>query len=224
MTRKFDEFNEMCFGGQLPRLPLRLSNARTQLGVFVHPANYPAFLPRGKGECFMKVSVRLDLPEREVEDIIIHEMIHYYIWYKKLRDTSAHGQTFRTIMKGINERHGRNISVRFKSTQDIQDTDTHTRNNYICVTRWADRQGLYITLCARTRIFEIHDAFSNAGGLLSMEWYWSRDSWFNRIPVSIRPGFRALTQEDFEMHFRNAVPCECDGRVFRPKARSGSGN
>lgn len=101
VKRKFDEFNRLCFGGELPSLPMRLSNSRSAFGLFVHPRRYPASAPRGVGECHMRISTRFDLPERDVEDTIIHEMIHYYIWYRRITDTSAHGKVSAVLMYSI---------------------------------------------------------------------------------------------------------------------------
>ena len=41
-------------------------------------------------------------------------MIHYYIAYKGIRDSSAHGKIFRSLMSVVNTRHGRHVSVSVK--------------------------------------------------------------------------------------------------------------
>ena len=138
VRRKFDEFNALCFNGDLPPIPLRMSNAGRSLGMFVHPRTWPAWKPRGKGECHMRISTRLDLPEEEVENTIIHEMIHYWIWYKGIRDNGQHGDAFMEKMREINRRHGRKITVRHRSSEEQLATDQHHRNNYICVQHWSD--------------------------------------------------------------------------------------
>jgi len=51
-----------------------------------------------------RISTVIDLPEREVEDTILHEMIHYYILSNQMQDTSAHGEIFMRMMKDINVR------------------------------------------------------------------------------------------------------------------------
>ena len=42
----------------------------------------------------LRINKRIDLPEQEIEDIIIHEMIHYHIAYNGIKDTSTHGRVF----------------------------------------------------------------------------------------------------------------------------------
>ena len=91
---KFGEFNRLIFGGKLPLLPICMSNARTFLGActFKRKRNW-----LGKTVLYdfkLKISTRFDLPEKELEDTIVHEMIHYYIAVNKLKDTSTNGHIF----------------------------------------------------------------------------------------------------------------------------------
>lgn len=220
VKRKFDEFNRLCFGGELPPLPLRLSNSRSALGLFVHPRRYPVTARRGVGECHMRISTRLDLPERDVEDTIIHEMIHYYIWYRRIEDTSAHGTAFRTIMATINAKFGRNLTVSRRSSGEELDTDRHYKSHYICVTTMSDGE-LGLTVCAKTRLFEIWRAFKDSPKVKEMSWYWSCNPWFNRYPTARTPRIWRLEPEDYRSQFANATPCECDGKVFRPTRGKG---
>ena len=94
IEQKFEEFNQQMFAGQLPKLPIELSDAKTFLGVC-------AFKTRkgkdGKKICYdfkLRINTRIDLPDEEIEDTIIHEMIHYFIGYNQLEDASAHGPTY----------------------------------------------------------------------------------------------------------------------------------
>lgn len=215
VKRKFDEFNRLCFGGVLPPLPLRLSNARRALGMFVYPTRYPDSSPRGTGECHLRISTRLDLPENDVEDVIIHEMIHYYIWYMRIPDTGPHGKAFHAMMDRINRLHGRNLTVRHRTAEEEQATDTHSRDHYICVTSWRDGTRA-VTSCARTRIFEINRVFRAETRVRSLEWYWTRDPWWNRYPNSITAKCYRISPSDLEEHLRDATPCECTDTVFRP--------
>lgn len=218
IKRKFNEFNDLCFGGELPPLPVRLSNAGRALGLFVHPRVYPAWKPRGRGECHLRISTRFDLPENEVEDTIIHEMIHYYIWYKKIPDNAPHGNAFRSKMAEINRLHGRRLSVSHRSSAGQLDSDRHHRNNYICVQHWK-KGGHTLTVCARTCIFDIHRIMTMQPELESVEWYWSMDPWFNRFPVSRTAKMYLLSEEDYRSRFATATPCECDGHMLRPVRR-----
>ncbi|MDE6010820.1 MAG: SprT-like domain-containing protein [Muribaculaceae bacterium] len=215
---KFDEFNRLCFAGELPILPIRMSNAGRALGMFVHPRVSSRRMARDPKTCHIRISTRLDLPEQEVEDTIIHEMIHYWIWYKAIPDNATHGDAFMAKLREINRLHGRRITVRHHSSEEQLATDRHHRNNYICVQRWNDGR-LTLTVCARTCIFDIHRAFSGHPQVTSVEWYWSMNSWFNRFPLSRTAKAYILTPADFTARFADATPCVCDGTTLRPRPR-----
>lgn len=117
LKRNFDEFNRLMFDGQLPELPIAVGNARTSLGG-LHFVRHRKMLGGVEYRNFhIRISSRYDLDEREIEDVLIHEMIHYYILYNKLKDTSAHGVVFRKMMNDINAHFGRNISVSYKRAE-----------------------------------------------------------------------------------------------------------
>ena len=215
VKQKFSQFNGEFFGGELNELPIKLSNSRSTLGCFVHPRNQPDHLERGVGECYIRISTRLDFPQSEVEDTIIHEMIHYWIYFKRLKDSSAHGKIFRAKMEEINRVSGRNLKVSHRLSNEEANSDTHTRNNLICVTEWTDgRTG--ITVCARTRIFEIDRIMRSQPTLTRLEWFWSRDVWFNRFPISRVAKVYYADPDDLREHLKRATLCVCDGKKFYP--------
>lgn len=232
VTRKFDEYNALCFDGELPPIAIRLSNAGRSLGMFIHPRDDTrragAGVLRGAGglrrgardprKCHIRISTRLDLPENEVEDTIIHEMIHYWIWLNAIPDDGVHGKAFRSKMQEINRRHNRHITVSHRSSETQLATDRHHRNNYICVQHWRDGK-LTLTVCARTCIFDIHKVFSRHPQIERLEWFWSMETWFNRFPVSRTAKAYLVSPEDFELHFATATPCLCDGAQLRPLRR-----
>lgn len=132
---KFEEFNNMCFEGKLKPLPFKLSSARSFLGQvrFRRDKN-----PDGTwyfSDFIFIVSNKMDMEEREIEDTILHEMIHYYILSNQMQDTSPHGEIFIRMMKDINYRFNRNITVIHKTTKEEHDKDTEVRQHIICVTR-----------------------------------------------------------------------------------------
>lgn len=43
-----------------------------------------------------------DISEREIDDTLVHEMIHQYIFQNNLNDSSAHGRLFKEYMRQIN--------------------------------------------------------------------------------------------------------------------------
>ena len=92
LEERFDTFNRMCFDGALPRIPIKLSRARTFVGRLIYR---PVRDWRGRvvrrEDFVLRISTYFDLPEAEIEDTLIHEMIHYWIAWKGIKDTSSHG-------------------------------------------------------------------------------------------------------------------------------------
>lgn len=111
IKNRFEEFNRRFFGGRLPALPFELSDSSRFLGLFVCDMKR---LPDGTTENSnfrLRINTRIDMPQDALDDVIIHEMIHYFIAYHHLIDTSAHGKIFLSIMGSINDNHGRHIEV-----------------------------------------------------------------------------------------------------------------
>ena len=66
----------------------------------------------------LRINTRIDLPEYVMEDIILHEMIHYYIAVNQLRDTSSHGRLFRREMARINADGNRHITISYRLSKE----------------------------------------------------------------------------------------------------------
>jgi len=111
LVKRFETFNHAYFDGALPPVPIKLGRAVRSLGSCTYKKRRKLF---GKQEYYdfcLHISTRYDLPEDELEDILLHEMIHYEILVNQRQDTSAHGRLFRARMKQFNEQYGRHISV-----------------------------------------------------------------------------------------------------------------
>ncbi len=114
LQSRFESFNEVFFGGQLPPVPLKLGHATRSLGACTYKKRRKLFRGVEYYDFRIRISTRFDLPENELEDILLHEMIHYQILVNQWNDTSAHGRMFRARMKEINEKYGRGIAVSYR--------------------------------------------------------------------------------------------------------------
>ena len=72
------------------------------------------------------------------EDVVIHEMIHLYIAFNGIKDSSSHGSVFRKMMNDINLKHGRNITVSTRTTKEQQDSDKRVRGHFLCIVKFSD--------------------------------------------------------------------------------------
>lgn len=202
LEERFDTFNRMCFDGALPHIPIRLSRAHTFLGRLQYK---PVRDWRGRivrrEDFVLRISTRFDLPEAEIEDTLIHEMIHYFIAWKGLKDTSTHGRLFREMMKEINERYDRHITISHKTTPEELDRDTRVRTHHVCVSQLADGRTA-VTVCASTRVRAIRRAFGWSPTIRHTTWYTSTDPWFNRFPRCRTPKLFPVDPADLEPHLK----------------------
>lgn len=214
VKQKFAEYNELCFGGKLNPLPFRLSRARTFLGQL-------RFKRRlcGKGtwhysDFVFVISTKYDYPEAEIEDTILHEMIHYYILSNQIQDTAPHGKVFRQMMNDINKRFHRNISITHKRTKEEHDNDTEVRQHLICVIRLkSGKTG--ITIAAKTRLFHLWDRLPLVPEVEECRWYVSKDPYFNRFPRSISLKVYHVSPQELEQHLAGAQRLERNGNRIR---------
>lgn len=206
LEERFGTFNELCFEGALPRIPIKLSNARSFVGRLQYR---PVRDWRGRvvrrEDFVLRISKRFDLPEAEVEDTLIHEMIHYWIALEGLKDSSTHGRIFRDKMKEINRLHGRHLTISHKSTPEEQDRDTHVSTHYFCVSQLADGRTA-LTVAASTYISRIRRAFRWSPTVRSQAWYHSTDPWFNRFPRCRSPKLFPVDPEVLQLHLNDAEP------------------
>ncbi len=187
ITDRFNEYNRDFFDGALPPVRIELSNARTWLGLCTSRVRRRWDGRLERYDFRLRISTRLDLPESEIQDTIIHEMIHYYIWYNGIRDTSAHGKVFRSMMDRINREWGRHIRISHRLTpeQREQSIDKRVRWHVVAIVTFNDgRQGIKLITHNDERIIAWHRALSRSGRIACIEYYLERDPWFNRFPTS----------------------------------------
>lgn len=214
VEHKFEEFNVLIFDGKLKPLPVRLSSARTFLGQLRY-RRVRSLIGGCKFTDFqLVISRKLDMDERLLEDTVIHEMIHYYILSHQMRDTSAHGTIFRRMMTDINERFGRNISIRHRITDEESEKDTEVRRHLICVSRFADGS-LGITISARTSIFCLWRELPCLPNVVECSWYMSLNPYFNRFRRSRTPKIYRIDKDELEQHLVSAVRLIKEGKVIR---------
>lgn len=215
VEKKFDEFNRQIFGGKLPKIPVVLSDAKTFLGQCVCRTRR---MPNGRMEKYdfkLRINTRLDLPEREVEDILIHEMIHYYIGYHQLKDTSAHGQIFRQMMNEINTKLGRNLTVSHRSTKEQREelVDKKPRYHVIAVVTFHDgKTGIKVLPRVLQRILHYYNNVLANHSVHTVELYMSNNTFFNRYPNSGALKVHYLDIEEIRKNLEGAEKIECDGK------------
>lgn len=204
---KFREYNQLYFKGSLPKLPIELSNAKGFIGVCKYKKRR---LEDGSIELYdfrLSINTRIDLPEDEIQDTIIHEMIHYFIGLNRLEDSSSHGPMFQHLMKTINEQYGRHITISHKGTKEEaeQAIDKRAKWHVIAVvTYFGGRRGIKVLPRVIERILAYNKGVSTAPGVEHLEFFMSNDPFFNRFPNSAALNVYDVPQEDLDTHLVGA--------------------
>lgn len=214
IRQKFEEYNTMMFEGKLQPIPFRLSRARTFIGAVqcCRKRN-----PDGTWHYYdfvFVISTLVDRPESEVQDTIVHEMIHYWILSNQMQDDSPHGTLFKMKMEEINRRFGLHVKVSHHKTKEDMDKDTQLRQHLICITKLrGDKLG--ITIASRTRLFMLWDQIPLIPQVQECQWYVSADPFFNRYPRASSLKIYSISPAELEEHRGDFRPLIREGNVIR---------
>jgi len=108
MSKIFIECNKMYFNKSLPIPKFGTFNKLNTLAKFVYNKNKKGKHPIKWQE--IKFSDCYDYIEQDFREIMIHEMIHYYIAWNGIKDNKEHGIEFMKIANELNEKYGINIT------------------------------------------------------------------------------------------------------------------
>jgi len=104
IENQFNKWNDIIFNGELPKPHFELMQTKSLLGQFC---------PRkvmGENTYKIRISTYYDAPFERYVNTIVHEMLHYYIKYKGIKDTSSHGRVWKQMAYDISKKHGLNIT------------------------------------------------------------------------------------------------------------------
>ena len=194
---RFIRFNRDIFNGTLPLPIMHISQARSFMGQF-KVERQTSLLKKPKETYHLTLSNRYDLEEATLEDVVIHEMIHYLIHYKKIKDSSSHGRHFREFMTEINRRFGRHITVSHRCTKTELESDAAKAHSLVCLCTMTDGRKL-VCRASQSKVFEIHRAFQEWDKVEKEEWYWVYGSYFNRYRRVLTPRLFSVDNEGLEV-------------------------
>ena len=210
LQKRFETFNDAYFGGALPAVPLKLSRAVRSLGACTYKKRRKLFGGLEYYDFCIRISTKYDLPENELEDILLHEMIHYEILVNQQRDTSAHGQLFRARMKEFNDKYGRHITVSHRFTpqeqaqleaQAIAKGKKPVERVVARVTLKDGRVGVKVLPDIPRRINAYRRGLLLSGQVATIELFRTADPYFARFPKSSALNLFFPQDPDFNSHF-----------------------
>ena len=193
-----------------------MSTARRYLGAVQFKKKRGLFGKVRYYDFILRISMCFDLSEAEVEDTILHEMIHLYIYSNNIKDTSAHGVVFRKMLSELNECHGRHITISHRSSEAIKATDVRVKPHIVCITTLSSGERC-VTVCARTRIFDIFRMLKLSPNIKEMQWFYSTNPYFDRFPNSLTAKLYRVSTQELDENIAHAVPLVCDGKKMTRK-------
>ena len=215
VEKKFEEYNLQMFAGQLSKLPIELSDAKTFLGKCVYHKRTKA---DGETEYYdfrLRINTRIDLPEHEIEDTIIHEMIHYFIRWNHMEDSSSHGPIFQHMMNSINEKYGRHVSIRHKGTEEQNEQAIDKRQHWhvVAVVCFKDgKTGIKVLPRVMPSIVNFYDKVGTTKDVISIDLYMSNDIFFNRYPNSSALKVHYVEKNEVMSHLTDAKILSIKGK------------
>lgn len=105
IRNQFDKWNETIFNNELPVPAFELMQTKSLLGQFKWRK-----IAGDKMGYTIRISVFYDRPLDAYIDTIVHEMLHYYIKYKGIKDTSSHGRVWKRMAAEISNKYNLTIT------------------------------------------------------------------------------------------------------------------
>lgn len=198
MKTWFDKFNHDYFRGGLPLPRFGLSKSRTRLGSM----GCKRRIRMGKSE-FYDYSIHLsnyyDQTERQYQNVMLHEMIHFSIAYTGQKDTSPHGVVFRGMMDSLNRKYGWEISV-MTSTRNVNVSEEmkskRIRERLILVIKMKGGKR-FVSVVNPRYARTLNSQLRRVAQVESFDWYTSVDAYFSDFTVVRSLRGRSISEETF---------------------------
>jgi len=110
----FWECNRLYFNKSLPTPKFTIMNKLNILARFEYNPNKKGKHPIKWQE--IKVSDCYDYDDNVFRDLIVHEMIHYYLAWNGIKDNKKHGREFMRMASELNEKYGLNVQKSIDAT------------------------------------------------------------------------------------------------------------
>ena len=118
LLARFNALNHEVFADALPPIRLLCGRGRQRVGCFRVKRLRNAITRRVVEQRSITITAAYDFTPEQIDDLLLHEMIHYYLHHMGVRDMSTHGTCFRNIMADINRKFGRHITVQATLTKE----------------------------------------------------------------------------------------------------------
>lgn len=180
LRQAFEHYNNLIFEGKLPLPKLKWSRTKTRLGQMA--CKRKTSWGRTKYYDFtISVSNYYKLTKEEIDDVLIHEMIHYSIAYTGLKDTSAHGVIFRGMMDKINRTFNRHITISVR-TRNLQARSAQQPKDYLILALKMKDGKYFLSSVNPSAAGKLAISLARAREIAHYAWYQSQDEYFRSMP------------------------------------------
>lgn len=199
-------FNKKYFSSILPYPTFRITMARTYLGQY--SVTYKSIFDKTtiKVEKTITISNFYDLEEKVFQSVLLHEMIHYYINYKKIKDTSKHGKVFREMMKSLNK-EGWDIKVSHKI--NCVNREKHVSAKKYMFLAIVLQTGEYMLSVVNPKyVVSLLKEIKTINEIKSYKWYLTNSSYFRNYAQVRTPRGVIVRKSIFEEQCEIATPID----------------
>jgi hypothetical protein len=180
LRQAFEHYNDLIFDGKLPVPKLKWSRAKTRLGQMACKRK----MSWGRTKFYdfsISVSNYYKLTTEQIDDVLIHEMIHYSIAYTGLKDTSSHGIVFRGMMDKINRTFGRHITISVR-TRNLQPRTTQQPKDYLILALEMKDGKYFLSSVNPSAAGKLAISLTRTREIAHYAWYQSQDEYFHSMP------------------------------------------
>lgn len=187
IEKRFKHFNEQAFAGRLPMPPVKLFDASKLLGQCHFRERTLPDGSRRRYNFSLRFNTRMDFSEELLDDVILHEMIHYFIGLHNLPDPTPHGPIFKSLMKTMNEAYGRNMSISTRLSPHESKQLVSTRRSWhviAVISMKTGATGVKVLPRVMPSIIRYYRQVSSLREVRSVHLYLHDNPFFNRYPTS----------------------------------------
>ena len=180
LEQAFEYYNELIFDGKLPVPWLRWSHSKTRLGVM--KCKGMSKLGRTRIYDFtISISDYYELTKEQLEDVLIHEMIHLSILSAGIEDTSPHGIVFRGMMDKINRTFNRHITISVR-TRNLQACTLQQHKDYLILALEMKDGKYFLSSVNPSAARKLAISLARTHEIKHYAWYQSQDEYFHSMP------------------------------------------
>lgn len=188
-----------------------LSRARTFVGKF-EARGKRDWMGRTHWNYVLRFSTAFDLPQEELEDTILHEMIHFSLRVSDRRDATPHGPNFRAMMEIINERFNRHITVSHDSKGKGSPVLRRASWHIVGVVSFRDgRKGIKVLPRIEQRVLEWNRRVLTSSTVTSTKYYLALHELFQRYPNSTAMKVGIVDEAELNEALKDAIELEIVG-------------